>query len=199
MNPLGILAGSFALVALAGVEAGPCRLSSSIATTSAAVGTMTATISFSSVTETATSATITTEIETPTTLTGSETGTTTTLAEAKTKPTTTFTETELPTTVTTTSSAAPAEEPVDSCHQVANPYITTNGRSGEIVCGQVALGRSSAGRLYAPTFESCLDACSERQDCYVASYKEDNSACDLWSQVYYFNDEAGWNSGRWRS
>ncbi|KAJ4016235.1 hypothetical protein NW752_003358 [Fusarium irregulare] len=193
MSRFALLAGSVALLAISGVNAGPCRPSSSvvpsglqISTTSTEVGESSATLAWTSTTETEVSGTLSvtvSTIETPTTSEDTATESTTT-TEIITAGVSTAAEAETTTTGTTvvlaTTSAAPVLQPGRDCGSVSTPYTAPNGVAYNILCNtDFEPAFFDLGGLFedATSFEECLLKCATSSGCNGVQWDNLNSYC----------------------
>ncbi|KAF4989205.1 hypothetical protein FGRMN_9262 [Fusarium graminum] len=162
MTRFNIVAGSIALFALVGVNAGPCRPS----TTTSAIPSLETSLT---ATETVTASTTMTEL---------------TITDASTI-------TEVPTTTADTTSLATTtsvgeQEPTDPCPSYPNPY-SSNGVTFQINCGVSptifnALGSTSP----ADNLLECMDKCSQESTCQGAIFDKTNKDCSLYTVLYGF-------------
>ncbi|KAM0219059.1 hypothetical protein ACHAQD_006574 [Fusarium lateritium] len=189
MARLQFLSGSIALLAFAGVNAGPCRPSSSIATTTTGLETIatmstdigdTTTVLFTSLTTTeltetldvALSVTETTSIETvvATTTALDESDTTTALT---TEPATATADA-----TTTTMAASTSAAPVEACGGLPSSYTGPGGTKFETLCDTITSNFVPiGGREEEPKFKTCVDNCDENQECVGAGWKRGSREC----------------------
>ena len=187
MSRFALLAGSVALLAISGVNAGPCRPSSSvvpsgfqISTTSTEVGESSATHAWTSTTETEVSGTLSITVSTIETPTASED----TATEIITAGVSTAAEAETTTTETTialaTTSAAPGLQPGRDCCSVSTPYTAPNGVAYNILCNtDFEPAFFDLGGLFedATSFEECLLKCATSSGCNGVQWDNLNSYC----------------------
>ncbi|KAH7179047.1 uncharacterized protein B0J16DRAFT_166331 [Fusarium flagelliforme] len=184
-----MLAGTFALFALAGVNAGPCHPSPSITTTAVSTSiaaTETLSLSVSAI-ESATT-TNAAESETETVIVA-EIGTTTTIAV-------TTTETEATAAATTTTAAQ--EEPEPMCDDLFSPYTAAGVSSYQLLCGQIGVGARVVGEadFSVTSYQECLDACSLISSCWGVNYHNSQFTCTMWSQVNSFYDDVDYSTSK---
>lgn len=176
-----------AFVAFAGVNAGPCRPSSST-TSSEATTTITsnaesvATVSTSvqDTTETTTATSAESDVSTTIILSVSETS-----AAIESDTTTLFTTTsqDLPTTITTTTAAMTTSEapdaPAPQCADLDNPYFADDEIEYELYCNWRFDGYEDIGYQQDSTMEKCIKACGQLGACNYAQFETENSLCIL--------------------
>ncbi|KAH7259317.1 uncharacterized protein BKA55DRAFT_562370 [Fusarium redolens] len=176
-----------AFVAFAGVNAGPCRPSSSDTTNEA---TTTITSNLESTTKANTFILDTTETTTATSAHSDESTTTIltvteTSAATESDTTTLFTTTsqDLPTTVTTTTAAMTTSEapetPAPQCADLANPYVADDGTGYELRCNWRFDGYADLEYYTDSTMEKCIKACGQNGDCNYAQFETEYSLCIL--------------------
>ncbi|KAH7006521.1 hypothetical protein EDB82DRAFT_522463 [Fusarium venenatum] len=180
MTRLSVLAGSIVLLALSGVNAGPCRPSSSVITTSLETTATLTEISELTKTLESTSLVEPEVIETPTiTLSTTET----TSAAAETTETTKITAVPTPTTAETTTaaisttSAAPVPETHRSCIVLPNPYTAPDGSSFTLSCNNHAGVYGPIDNYIVTSFEDCLLKCTEDSICVGVEYMKSITRC----------------------
>ncbi|KAF0640584.1 hypothetical protein FPSE5266_20195 [Fusarium pseudograminearum] len=168
MPRLSILAGSVVLVALSGVNAGPCRPSSDIVTTSlqttatpTEVGESTASVA--SISLIAPEVTETVSISVPTTETTNAVLETTKAASTTADRTTT-------TVATTTApiskcTAAPLPENPRACKNIPNAHMAPNCVSFSIACDTMLDFYFGEKYLSATSFEECVSKCAQDVEC----------------------------------
>jgi hypothetical protein len=184
-----------AFVALVGVNAGPCRPSSSgssmettTSMSSAVESTVTASTFFTQASETVI-ATVS-ESEIPTTTIMSSTIKTSTAVESDTTTlsdpdTTTLVTTNAPSllasvtaTIEATSSSEAPEAPTAQCADLANPY-TDEGFLYELRCDWGWDSYQDLDYITDSTMEKCIKACSRNDDCDNAQFQTSNKLCIL--------------------
>lgn len=185
MARLHFLSGSIALIALAGVNAGPCRPSSSVVTTTTSLETTatmsadideTTTVLFTSLATTESTETL------AVTLSASETAvaSTTAVASDTTTVVTTDAATTTADTTTTTAAATTSAAPAEACHGLPREYTTPQGTTFDIECGS---SPSEYFRIFdqpdASDFKTCVDICAENLLCSGAIWYQGNSGCYL--------------------
>ncbi|CEI67437.1 unnamed protein product [Fusarium venenatum] len=182
MSRLTLLAGSIALFAVIGVDAGLCRPSSITTTT---VETSTATISTTPVTiATEVAMTTSTEVDEPTTTLLS----TSTAQAEETEKTSIMSTTEATTTtadVTTTAiptTTTVLEPPPSSCQEMSDPFTASNGASFGLWCGTTS-SYTLIEELQINTFRECIEACVGRSGCRAVNFWRTGSTCALASSV----------------
>ncbi|SCO91889.1 uncharacterized protein FRV6_16017 [Fusarium oxysporum] len=157
-----------AFVAFAGVNAGPCRPSSS-ATSSEATTTITS--NAESVATASTSVQDTTET---TTATSAESDVSTTLI---------LSVQDLPTTITTTTAAMITSEapdaPAPQCADLDNPYSADDEIEYELYCNWRFDGYEDIAYQQDSTMEKCIKACGQLDACNYAQFETENSLCIL--------------------
>jgi hypothetical protein len=160
MAPLNIFVWQLALFAVIGVNAGPCRPSSDTVTAS-----LEATSTVPSLTETTTSDTETISL----TISATESSSTDIITT---------------TTLATTTSAAPVQEPEDTCLTVQNPYTVPNRAVFQVACGSAPTSfQSIGGEKMGLTFKACMDACEAESLCRGVAYYRSIESCSLWSSA----------------
>ncbi|KAF4959159.1 hypothetical protein FGADI_1899 [Fusarium gaditjirri] len=187
-----------AFIAFAGVNAGPCRPSSS-ATSSEATTTIASSVE--SVTTASTSAHLMTETTTATSA-ESDVSTTTILSMSETSAaiesdtTTLFTTTsqDLPTTVTTTTAAmttsAASESPAPECADLDNPYVADDGTEYELRCNWRWDSYEDLEYLVDSTMEKCIKACGQLSTCNYAQFATGNRLCILIGTGFDYSSNA---------
>ncbi|KAF5664242.1 hypothetical protein FHETE_7124 [Fusarium heterosporum] len=169
MTRFNVVAGSIALFALVGVNAGPCRPS---ATTSAISSLETAPTTTSlglSATETVTASTGITELAITDTSTMTEIPTTT--ADA--------------TSLATTTSIG-EQEPTDPCPLYPNPY-SSNGVTFQIRCGASPNSFTTIGSISAVNnLLECMVKCSQESRCMGAIFDKTNKSCTMYTVLFGF-------------
>ncbi|CAG7559500.1 unnamed protein product [Fusarium equiseti] len=193
MAPLNLFA--YALLALAGVQAGPCRPSSSTTLLSSSLdisaptsiedeSTTTAISSFWSSTETMISApTLSSETSDDSSTTTDLTAiaqTTTSLEAVSTTATTATTDMELTTSATSTSAATATSEALAlTCEEIPSPYKAPNGVEFRLDCTIYYDAFDDLTYIQHTTFEECMKECSMVDACTIAQYFADDALCCL--------------------
>ncbi|KAM0193821.1 hypothetical protein ACHAPQ_006205 [Fusarium lateritium] len=156
---------ALALVASAGVKAGPCHPSSS--TTLAAISIETTSTVSSNAVSTATASSL-------------EASTTTSMTTAEVEP--------IVSTTTTTVAATTAPAPVTQCSDLEQTYYTVNNTPFMIYCNYRFTSYSdSSVKIPDLTFEACVKACSEQTACQYALLEAVNgNMCVLVQQGFGF-------------
>ncbi|RBR07235.1 uncharacterized protein FIESC28_10734 [Fusarium coffeatum] len=198
MSRFSVLAGSVAFLVISGVNAGPCRPSSSVissgletATTSIEVAEPTTTLLSTLTTETEVSETLSVTIastEGVTTTEASDTAHDTTTTEAATTEMATTTEaatTAETTTALATTSAAPAPVPVRNheCKDLVSPYMAPNGASYNFDCNTSPSSYFPVDFYDVTSFEQCLFQCSLSSDCRGVVWEQASFFCGSFSSA----------------
>lgn len=203
MSRFSLLVGSVALLTISGVNAGPCRPSSSVI--SSDIETAKTSVGVAEPTTGPTS-TLTTEVEisgtfsvtlstaegvatTESSTTGEDTAITvdiTTTEATTTEGLTTIeaatttedaTSTAETTTAIATTSAEPIPEPRHDCGALANPYTTPNGVSYDIQCNADVLDFTVRSIDIVAHFDECLSKCSTTSGCMGVRYDKRINYC----------------------
>ncbi|VTO91958.1 unnamed protein product [Fusarium graminearum] len=182
MPRLSILAGSFVLLAFSGVNAGPCRPSSSIVTTSlettaapTEVGESTASLASTSSIEPEVTETIfvSVSVTQTTNVIAETTGTASNTADL----TTTTTNAETTTAAVSKCTAAPLPENPRACKNIPNPHMAPNCVSFNIACDTMLDFYFGEKYLSASSFEECVSKCAQDAECSGVQYTKAGSVC----------------------
>jgi hypothetical protein len=188
MARLHFLSGPIALIALAGVNAGPCRPSSSAATTITGLETTatmstdigdTTTVLFTSLAVTDSTETLTVTLSASETR-NTETAVATTTAGASDSTTVMATDTATATAdaTTTTMAATTSAAPAEACHGLSREYIAPQGTTFDIECGRRPTGSVRIiGAENASDFKTCVNFCDGNQFCLGAIWFQDSKTC----------------------
>ncbi|RGP76552.1 hypothetical protein FLONG3_5213 [Fusarium longipes] len=205
MSRFSLLAASVAVLALSGVNAGPCRPVTSVitsletATTSIEASESTPTLEPTATTETvvietstvavSTSETAATSVETTETVSTVDDSTTIELPTTTDVPTTIdapTTTTETATSVSATS-AAPDSGSDGSCASLSNPYTSPDGIRFEPRCRTGLQSPVTAAIRTVDNFEDCVMQCANVEGCNAVMYIESIQRCYLitsWEGTY---------------
>ncbi|KAG8674148.1 hypothetical protein FPOAC2_00125 [Fusarium poae] len=196
MTRLSFLAGSAALLAFSGVNAGPCRPSSSVVTTSLEPTATPTEISESTKTLESTSSlendvTETVSVTLSTTETTSAAAETTETTNITADPTTT-TAAETSTAAISTTSAAPVPQNDGSCSGLPKSYTAPDGVVFQTRCNSNAGSYVPLDTLAATSFENCIIKCTEYSICYGVEYIRPTKTCI----VFFINGAFGNSNDR---
>ncbi|KAF5229237.1 hypothetical protein FAUST_10523 [Fusarium austroamericanum] len=177
MPRLSIIAGSVILLAFSGVNAGPCRPSSSIVTTSlettaapTEVGESTASLASTSSIEPEVTETVSVSV--------SVTATTNAVPETtETADPTTTAAAETTTAAVSKCTAAPLPENPRACKNIPNPHMAPNCVSFNIACDTMLDFYFGEKYLSASSFEECVSKCAQDVECSGVQYTKAGSVC----------------------
>ncbi|KIL86136.1 hypothetical protein FAVG1_10532 [Fusarium avenaceum] len=175
------------LTALAVVNAGPCRPSSSDSSS------VIATTVTSDIISTAPATTLSTDSIRAETSTATGFAAITTLLQSDTNTLLATTSQEpIPTAKTTTSAMTISEAPKDppaQCGDLPNPYTGDDGTEYELRCNWAYDGYTELDYLLGTTMEKYIEACGQRNDCNYVQFQMNNGYCILIGQGFDYT----WN------